>query len=93
MPTVSCAKETKNGNSPQTGRHVSPSDIPFHRRRIIAGGKSRKGHTHFFEAKVAVPHRSARPGPAGRRGKIILALCAPVFFLPSLDAFPEVEQL
>ncbi|MBS6965094.1 MULTISPECIES: hypothetical protein [Bacteroides] len=23
----------------------------------------------FFEAKVVVPHRSARPGPSGRRGK------------------------
>ena len=42
--------------------------------------RSGKGHTYFFEAKVAVPHRSARPGPAGRRGKIILTLCAPVFF-------------
>ncbi|KDS25948.1 hypothetical protein M097_0897 [Phocaeicola vulgatus str. 3775 SL(B) 10 (iv)] len=33
--------------------------------------KSRKGHTHFFEAKVAVPHRSARPSldafPEGER--------------------------
>ena len=31
--------------------------------------RSGKGHTYFFEAKVAVPHRSARPGPTGRRGK------------------------
>lgn len=55
--------------------------------------RSGKGHTYFFEAKVAVPHRSARPGPTGRRGKIILALRAPVFFLPSLDAFPVGERL
>jgi hypothetical protein len=40
-------RKQKNGNSPQTGRHVSPSDIPFHRKRIIAGGKKQK-RTHSF---------------------------------------------
>ncbi len=34
----------------------------------IKGGNL-KGHPYFFEAKVAVPHRGARLGPAGRLGK------------------------
>lgn len=58
----------------------------------IKGGNL-KGHPYFFEAKVAVPHRGARLGPAGRLGKIILTLRAPVFFLPSLDTFPAGERL
>ena len=40
-------RKQKNRNRPQTGRHVSPSDIPFHSKRIIAGGKKQK-RTHSF---------------------------------------------
>jgi len=59
---------------------VSPADITFHRQVIIHGVENRKGHPHFFEAKVAVPHRAQ--GRALRVGweKIILTLRAPVFF-------------
>lgn len=32
----------KNGNRPQTGRHVSPADIPFHRPAVIPKGKTEK---------------------------------------------------
>jgi len=48
---------------------VSPADILFHRQVKNPEAENLKRHPHFFEAKVAVPHRGARPGPAGRRGK------------------------
>ncbi|MCD8135797.1 MAG: hypothetical protein LUH01_07560, partial [Parabacteroides gordonii] len=68
--TVSGAKKIKkNQDGLQTGREVSPADIPFHRQVIIPKVENKKGHPHFFEAKVAVPHRGARPGPYGSAGK------------------------
>ena len=66
----------------QTGRHVSPADIPFHRQVIIPEVGSRKRHPHFFEAKVAVPHRGARPEPCGSAGKKSKQFL--MFFLDSL---------
>ena len=35
-------RKQKNGNRPQTGRHVSPADIPFHRQVIIPDGEKQK---------------------------------------------------
>ena len=59
----------------------------------IKGGNL-KGHPYFFEAKVAVPHRGARLGPAGRLGKKSSSRSAlRYFFLPSLDTFPAGERL
>lgn len=40
-------KIKKNQDGLQTGREVSPADIPFHRQGIITDGKKRK-RTHLF---------------------------------------------
>lgn len=41
------AKKIKNQDGLQTGREVSPADIPFHRQAIITDGKKQK-RTHLF---------------------------------------------
>jgi hypothetical protein len=53
-----------------------------------------KRHPYFFEAKVAVPHRGARPKPYGSAGKKSSSRSAlRYFFQPSLDTFPAGERL
>lgn len=73
---------------------MQPPVILFYWRNVILKIKNRKGHPHFFEAKVAVPHRGARPGPCGLAGEKSSSRSAlRYFFLPSLDAFPAGERL
>ncbi len=64
-----------------TGRH------PFSPSGCNSEGENRKGHTYFFEAKVAVPHRGARPGPCGSAWKKSSSLRSGIFSSRALTTF------
>ena len=86
--TVSEAKKIKkrepsaNRTARVTGRHS------FSLSAAKSKGGNLKRHPYFFEAKVAVPHRGARPEPYGSAGEKSSSRSAlRYFFLPSLDPF------